>query len=1091
MRITGKFMDGDNLLGFQLTDNAPYSVSPKALYIAVNIQELTKEGYIYQDYDPSHIKKPNGDSIMTVPTLELDATVRQELLMSNRMAAGTALSDAQASKYYTMPDGANSGTVSFKVWDGGWLINTREELEVFVNQLEARMIHNPCAVLVRPLNTLVNPDVWFTPEEVYGEARGLYARILRLRKWGNFEHFKLTCKFFEEQGLMQEGDYTLRSLIKAWFAYGPDLIKGQYTSCSINYNVDGIFAENDALISPKYGSSSRYTNASANRIQELGAYDTQTGDLVTFSGQKLNVDSFVSLTRGPRQVLHLEDRILNKLKSSNTNDRLILVPTVDVRDMSDRFYCNVYSDGRTYEFKADSTLTMVKYGSIPALFNSDMLIGTAVRGFYIPLKNIASEDFYKKVLIAQMHAIINSKRTTIEPISRYNNEYFDKINVGLIGAIRKYCANKSMNDIMLDCTSDWKDYDFLADALQFYCEPVPAYVLDAFGLSECESKKEFLEKADVDKYVMKLNPEEGDIEGDRPITCIPDSVKAKDRRAYLNQLRSRGIEHEPYHYYRFIETVQNVIEGKESYGCLQEGGSEDAKLKMDTATYALCAIGNAAVGVDATVEEFAEALTNIDQYINPRLIYRLRTKAATGYVLDFAKDAELMWGMDTRYWIYISRVYRELSNKPVEQQRPYLLEVITLGNKEGTMDAKYRDTFTKIVEYAMEGISIVPDYDYEQYFYTLDGTITNAEEVSKKFAPYLAAQLFFKTLLCTKNGKIPVEHDHIENVTIFEGKTLSIRVPAAILQSIKNFDVEVRRKFITLEYLSNWEINGFSNGGNGQFACVNAYITPWSVSPLPGYSIKSYPLMHNYYEPETLNNALGSTKTNALVANKVKVHNSLKDVTKKKGICYPAPPSINPKEKDPFFIEQDKNDVEMYNIAISGSDYHDFDAFLVPSQNETVEIYVKRWNCAKAEAKRKGMNLLSIPLKQDVMFAEIGEALGYEITVDPVYTEDDSVKANFLAEDILPLQARNKIAIEEQTRSVLRPLGISNIDEDIAKNFINYIDLPILDATERYGAIVYNGKYVSHDWAKENFAQVNERKCIGRLQSGFYVLEEV
>ena len=1093
MRVTGKFMDGDNLVGFQLTDNAPYSVSPKALYMAVNIQELTKEGYTYEDYDPTHIKMPNGDSIMTVPTLELDSTSRQEILMSNRMASSNALSDAQAARYYTVSDSAGATSITFEKWGGDWLINTREELEEFVNKLELRLLHNPCAVVVRPLNTLVNPEVWFTPEEVYNECRGIYARILRLRKWGNFDHYKLTCKFFVEQGLMQEGDYSMRSMLKAWYAYGPDVIKGQYTSSAFNYDVDGLFAENDVLIDPSAGSNSRYTIASANRRTEIGAYDTQTGDLTTYSGQQLNVDSFVSLTRGARQVLHVEDNVLNKIKSADTTDRFVVVPSVGVKDMSDRFYCNIYSDGRTYEFKIDCSHAMLKYGRRPAQFSCDMLIGTALRGFYIPLRRVSSEEAYKKVLMAQMYAIINSQRATVDPISQYNSDYLEKVNVGIIGAIRKYCANKDMSNIILPETSDWKDFDLLSEALTLYCNPVPQYVLDAFGLTECDTKKEFLEKADVDAYIIKLNPEETDIDiSERPITWIPDNLKsARDRKAHVTLLRSKGIEHEPYHYYRFIEIVHNIIENKEVYGCIEEGQVEDAKVKIDAATNALCAIGNAAVGPDATVEQFAKALDNLSDYVNPRIIYRSRTKTATGYVLDFAKDAELMWGKDTRYWIYISRVYRELSNKPVEKQRPYLVEAIAFGNKEGTADMKFRQVFTKIVEYAMEGVSIVPDYDYEQYYEANGGVITNAFDLSKKFAPYIAAQLFYKVLLCTKNGKIPVTSDYTETVSIFEGKSITLRVPASILQSVRDIDVESRRKFITLEYLSNWEVNGYSNGGPGQFACVNAYITPWSISPLPGYSIKSYPLMHNFYNVETLVNALGEDKANALVANKVKIHKSLKETAQQRGVFFPAPPMVNPNERDKFIIEQEQAEVELYKISTMGTDYHDFDMFLSTSQNETLDVYMKRWNAAKKEAKDKGMYLLSIPLKQDINFSELGESLGFELDQEPVFTSDESVKGNFLAEDIIPLKAKQRVAAIEQKRSILRPLGTVNIDEDIARNFINFINLPILGATERYGALIVDGKYASHDWAKENFVEVSEGKWIGHLQSGFYVLEEV
>lgn len=1093
MKVTGKIMNGSELVGIELTDNISIRVSPMALYLETNITTLVQSGYTYYDYDPTHITLPNGDSIMSVPTLELDENTKVQLAMSKR-SLSMVLSDAQASKYYSSPENNGGMSVEFKKYDGPWLINTREELIEYVNAAESHVSYNPCSFLVRPFNTLVNPDIWFTPEEIIQATDNLYNRILNLRKWGNFDHYKATCNFFVEQGLMQENDYSVRALMQAWYAYGPDLIKGQYTNTSFNYKVDGSFEFNDQLFESKKDGKIIVSLPATNRTYEVGVYNSASGDVSTASGKTVNVDGIVSLDRGTRYDIWIDDMVLNTLKATDSDYDLRIVGNVGVKDETDRFICAIYSDGRTFEFKADFKRVLVAYRNQKKCMSAPMLMGTAINGVYTPIDRVDSELKYKKLIMAQMYAIINCKRASEDPIDFSNISYLSKLNMGTIATIRKVCARKNMDSIILEQTRGWEQNDFLTDALNMYAAPIPQYIMDAFDLSECDSKEDFLSQVDIDKYLISITPEEsGHIdETSMPVSWIDPSLGKAKAMVEIQQRTAMGIEHEPYHYYRFIETVHNILNGKEKYGCLEEGLQDDAQINTEVAMNGLLAIASAVVGPDASLKDFENVLNNLGEYINVGHIYRRRTKGATGYVLDFADDAHLMFSDRTPYWMYVSRVYRELSNLPVEQQRPYLVEAILFGNGN-EFDLKVRQAFTKLVEVAMNGKSIVPDYNYEQGFKCRDLEITSSEELSKKFAGYIAAQLMFKVLNFAKMGRISTEADYKETVQVFDDVSFEVTVPAAIVKTMAGIDLEAHRKFITLDFLTTFEVNGFEKDGPSQFACVNAAITPWSVNPLKGYSIKSYPLLQNFYDTDVLVNSFGQERTTALINNGVKITQSLKAIMTDENKFMPAPPVEGKKIRDEYQKAEYDSRLALYNTLLtSASSYHDYDDFLDMSMQETLEIYIKRWTAARNEAKAQGKTLLSIPLKQDILYGEIGQSMGFDINTEPLFTTDDVFKSNYLSDVVLDLRGTTRIEMKAtKSGAVLSPINIKNVDEDIVEFFEQLSELPILPAYARYGTVVLDGRVAGLTWAKENFVKLREGKWFGRLQNGFYVIEEV
>ena len=1081
MNITGKYVKDGTLLGFEITEENTYSAPPMSLYLEPYMQVLTQNGYCYYDYEPSHITLPNGQSIMTVPDKEYTDEVRAEIALARR-SFSNILSDAQACKYYTQKV-EQGPAVEFIKYPGPFEINTREELEEYVTNAERTLLKNPCGIMLRPWNTLVNPDIWFTPDEILVTNAGtLYQRLMSLRKWANYEHYMLTCNFLAEQGVMQPGDYSLRGLMQGWYAYGPELIKGRYTRTGFALNASGNFYNNDTCVATKDCSEN-----AVHRLFTIGAYNTRTGTIHAATGESADADGTLSFDRGRRQSVWVHDPVLNKLKTAETSYDVLVIPAIGVDDCSDRFACTVEHDGRLFETRYDHSRCYISYEQSEKKqrksMSVPMMIGTAIRGDYIPIWRIHSEDDYKKYLMAQLYSIVHSQRMMESPISATNTTYLEQLHMGIIGRINKSCKMTDESSFRLELVKEWDFTDTLGKALKMYIDPIPAYILDIFDIPEANTKEEFLAQADIDNYVSRLIGESSE-DGDATVpTYIPKGLSKGDALRKVQMLQQQGYTYEPYNYYQLVRLVHTIIQGNSAYGCLAEGLRQDASLKIDTATNALLAIVNAVKGADCSIGEFTDVIESLGSYVNLNTIYRPRDAAAVGYVRDFARDVDLMYNKNTPMWTYVSRVYRELSNKPVEEQRPYLLELISFS-MENAQDKAVREVFYQLAELALEGKNIVPEYNYEKLYDCEENMITSGEKLTKCFTGYIACNLLFKCLIGVKSGRLNPETDYTETFTFFDEHPVTVTVPAFALKTLVGLNLDARRKYITVEQYCTLEVSPIDEKGRSRIVCVNAEITPWSVTPLKGFMIKSYPLLQNYYDAEVLQNSFGAEKTTALIQSNIKVATSLKQSCSDMDnfIC----PLTGIKKEDDSLLQ-------LHNTIIkTATSYDDLDCLMSTDFAETVDAYVKRWTLAKAQAKSMGKTLLSIPLKQDFLYGEIATILGFDSCNYPVFVDDDSIKGNFLAEDVLVLGARKELRIAESRteRLTLSPLSVENIDEAIAAKIAELSEMDILPVVEYYGRVVSAEGIVSREWLRDNFIKVGDKKYVGRLQTGYYVIEE-
>lgn len=1076
MKVVGLYKKDGVLKGFELEDDTSYSVAPQMLYLESNMKELIRDGYSYYDYDPTHITLPNGNPIMSLPELPIDDNVLVAIRMTTR-ASSQVLSDAEASRYYVNPT-TEKEKIEFFKYTGEFMINTREELESYCTYIEGLINRCSSEYEVRPLNTLVNPDIWFTPEEVFGSEQGLYARLMNLRQWVNYEHFLSSCAFLISQGAMSEDDISARTFLKAWYSFGPDLLKGDVTRCAHRYDVD------EDIICGSLNVPSISKPLMANRLRTPIVYNRNTGCIASSRGEVINADNYLSIENGARLPIWCEDSFIQRAQTSNATKPLFFRESGYVADVTDRFECDIEYNNYVFKYKADCMRTVLILSRNMRMNACPMAIGTITSSSKVNLADIKNQEGYAKYIVAQACIMNLAHNHTENPIGSYNAEYLKTLKMNPIGIICKYTSRKNPAKVQLPFLADWNNYsDSLTFALEEYTKPIPSYIYTAFNLSEdVVTKEDFLEKVDIGAYLAALyesynmGDEEDGISTNSEVvdTYINPRMKREERISRLQFLMNQGFEHEPYNYYLFIKLVHDAITGRDIYGCLEEGKQRDAEINLTSATLWILAAVNCICQKDASFDDFMKVIKQIDDYVDMNKFLRVRRGAAIGYVRDFATDAELMFSRNNIYWCYVTKVFRELSNMPVDKQRPYLMEMLVFDNTN-KQDVLVRDAFMSIVEEVLENNPIVPEYDYNVPFEAEDNTIATPAYLSKKFAGYFAIKLMFKCIVGMKNGRISQDTPYTERCILFKDKAVDITVPVELLKALASVNLDAHRKYVTTEYYCRAEVRRTYGNTISQFCCANAYITPWSVEALPGYAIRSYPFMYNYYDAGMLINSFGEEKVNSLVATNVKTIDSIRN-----------------RIAAGWVLQEDGAATKaLLNVATS---YADLEILMEEGQAETVEAYVKRWTLAKNEAKKRGKLLLSIPLKQDIMYDDIAEALGYKVTCEPVYTDDTTCKSNFLCENILPMNTQSTafIMASEEKISKLERLNVSNISDNITKNIVKIMSLPVLDVVA-YAGTLFNPatkNVVSTEYIHSNFYKVDETTYIARTEGGYYVYTE-
>ena len=980
MNITNKIMENGNIVGYMIEDGRfSLPMCKDALYDEVYITGLISEGYKYYSREANDIEDKDGNSISNLPAIELstlgDSTAWNASL---DVALSSAMSDAEASKYYSFKE---ESVVHFRT-ESTYTINTREELIHYLEGLKRALYSVGYSTDNRPLNSFVNPDALFTIDEVEKnpDIKAYLDIMVKRHTFRNYTAYTNLCKWLCDKGVLKSTNPSSAEFLSAYYAWGPEGIKDKCTSQELKLSVDGSFAYAGDPLS----SRNKEENTAANRDSVYALFDDHENlcylklkqdtrpitDVLDFGRARVNISSnnvLFALRRGEATGYKYNVVPGTVLRSKSTY----------LSDVTDRVYFTLISEsGYNYQYKA--SLNKLRLGlnhsqsSKNAYYNDrNFMYQSIVDSFRIPMWKINNQqDYYLWNLIVSKVANIIKQRTRIAPASS-TMEFLTGDGLSPIAAVGYMASRTTPSDYGRDAKYELLRADIgLKDAMNYFFREIPDNVLNAFMIKAEELDngiETFLELADVDdlrdrRELMRQGVLVPGMEGYDDSYILGYETMSERDKVTMHPRYEDSID-----YYTQLKFAYDCLNGNTSVDYFGDGLVEDNTMMSyedicDVILTVCYAEFNAnytdMVNYIMTLEN--STLFNVSDWLPER------SSALRGYRVDFSQFRAKRAGEDTTYWAYCSKVFREISNAPLEKQRPYLMELIVL-NRAIKADNVVRQLMHAVVKEALDKL------EFSEAPFKTDGDLYdwNLKRCAYASIDMVAANLFFYVL----SGRVkeaPVDDKYIIPFKLWDSKEVNIEITTEIYNFIRSVNPETHKKYITVYDFCKYEFNQYSKTGTFSICLVNASVDPWHVTPKKGYAIRSYSLLPNYYEAEALNKANGEEFYDLAIQSKGIIGQKIQ------GTFYPTPLKRVPTSAFDPYIDDSEMKIIRDTCAMAQS-VDDLSAYYTDGVQECIFEYVKRWIFEKKKARAMGKKLISIPLKQDIAYHNLSYMLCEEV----------------------------------------------------------------------------------------------------------------
>ena len=984
MRILKKIVDNGTIVGYQVEDGTfVLPMCKKALYMELYIEPLIAEGYKYYNYDADSIEDPDGRPISEHEAMSFAEVDDVEWFASENTAEASALSDAEAAKYYTFRE---ESAISFRQ-ESSYEINTRKELEQYLDEMSRMMFQAVFSTDNRPLNSFVHPDALFTLEELDSDpkVKRYFDVIMKRHQMRNYSSYQWLVQWLCDKGVLNTLTPSTAEFLSAYYAWGPEGLKDKCTNFELKMNVDGVFA----FIKDPLVNTNPMTYIAENRVAKVTVVDPREGIHYLKTHEQMSQISDVKDFGRSRIIVNSNDTLLGIRRMQNTGKKYTAIGRTSVSDVSDRVYFTMISgNGYTYTYKVAHN--KLKVGLAYSNTNQEIYSSTnnfglasVVPSVTIPIDVVANAtDYYLWNLAIIKSAQLIQMKSKKAPASS-TTEYLLKDGVNPVATVDMMAHSISKNPgytVNRKYTLEVKGDD-LTSALNVYLKDIPDYILKAYNLTEDdleEGLSSFLELADVDDLKdrreammsMRIGPNDPGFDPtyqDYQTKMGRSNVEFNEARALLvaGEKMMDAVD-----YYTKIKFVHDCIHGKLSVNNFGEGLMNDMGASYSIAAECILSVIYAEYGNEPdrdTAVNFILDIENSD-LIDIGKIFKLRDQALKGYLADFGQYRATRADGNSWIWAYCTKVFREISNAPIEQQRPYMMELVVLENNK--TDLPTRTLMTACVRDAIEKAGF-DDTPFES-----DGPLEtwSEKESALKSADWLAAKLFFYIYAGGIKTE-PVNGNYIVTMNMRDNVDLAIEVPEAVVNFVKSFNKETHKRYITVFDFCKYEYNPNTKNGTFNICLVNADVDPWHVKPKQGYRIKTYSLLSNYYDQATLDGANGAGY----------YQQNYNDG----GICV-EPMRNFYKVAGKFIPESPIEETLMYEeMCKNAQTLSDLDEFLFLDQFEYIFAYVKRWAIARKQANAMGKKLISIPLKQDIVYAPFAYSFCDELPPqEPVYADD-------------------------------------------------------------------------------------------------------
>lgn len=1007
-QVVEKIVKDNEIEGYKVLLNGnPMTVPKDALYTEMLLVAMTESGYKYYSREANDITDKDDNKISDLPEMKYEDVDQVSWKAAVDMAERDAMSDFQASKYYS----SSTNSVVFKQ-PVNVEINTREELIAYLRGLKVGFGDTLFCNDNRPLNSYVNPDALFTIDEINDNAEylDLFNVIQKKHIFRDYNAYEELLQWLYDNGALTHTDkVTPAEFLAAYYAWGPEGLKDSCTSSKTRLAVDGMFLySRDPL---KQGDPAQYATSNRENVpclyhnKNLYYYKykvdfSQYSEIADFKRERLCPSAGGMITS-----LHREQATEKGKYKLSPNAKL---ESVRLSDVSDRLYFELISKSNyNYQYKVSIDklrlgLAQSNTASNVLLYNTNFAIQTIMPGIHIPLNMVSSRREYntwnKAIVITNRMTLKNTK----DPLYNNTMEYLRNEGMNPIAAAQYMCANGDPELFKLNGRYAVTDGS-ITDAISDYCGEIPSDVLTAFKIDDTDiDMKTFVETADIEDLLeRRAGMDSGIVSSDSEDfdpTYASASIYGKQAASTMRAQSIYGkAAHDAVSFYNKCRYIYDCYCGFVSTGKLYEGKMADM---ASTSTFSL-----ATLLFTVGYAEFGENYDAIDNYldniettelVNVKRLFPMRDNAYNGYIMDVSDLRYMRASLDkVCEWVYISKIFTEISNLPIEQRRPYMLEIFIL-NKYVKEDFAVMSSVRNLVYQSLASLS-GPMYEREIYYDYDTNTGTSVKDCMLKSSDQIAATILFDII--RSSSKHRGNNDSVTlTLPVFGDISVDITVPNNIKQAICNINIADHKRYITLYDLCVFEYNQFAN--SGQFYVVNATFDPWHVYPRNGQAIRSYQLMPNYYNAAALDGANGEGWYSTHVQDKsiCTIEKSLVDV--------------------PSAAYEPKIDYEDWKMAKDNSnravDPESLYGTLAYDANEYIFDYVKRWALERKKAKAKGLKLVSVPLKQDITFSNIAPMCGLEVApLEPV-TIDDSMFDNCACQNravMIPWKASDDVAL--------------------------------------------------------------------------------
>lgn len=929
MKITRKLMENGVHIGYEIDDDGfIQNVLTRCLYTAAYMPMLIQAGYKYYDYDADNIEDAAGNKITSLPEIDIEMDEDEKFALED--LAATAMSDAECSKYYSFE---KTSIISFRE-PVEVKIKTREELIEYLTAISKFVDEHGYSTDVRPLNSFVAKEALFTCDEVRSNENihALLIAASKRHRLRNFATYDSLCKWLREQGVLNSATPTYEEFLNAYYAWGVDGLRDDCIKMELKQNVDGPF-----LIQNEQNSNNFLTN----RDEKFVLWDS------SYCAHYLNKDSDLSeiqsFDREPI-VLGNEGALFKAKKSIDSWGAKCKVIKAYVSRTSSRLYFSFISDeGFPYHYRVSHNEWALFTSNRLIANSSNFSIQSIRRDMHFTLDKVSTQNEYYlwNLAISKAYDIVKSKNVPVPAMSTYDMLIQE-------GLTPKAAISMIVNDIYYNprnCTStdEYKDATGkrpnYAEAFKRYTGTVPANVLSKYNVEESSFD-------DMDEFIDMVS----DVEVEQDFSKSTNSGKGVSITSGMNTISALSGEEviDPAKFVDDVSFVKQCLNNEITINAMGDGIKSDLSAAVQDIADLIVTAARLKFRNEFTRNQISDFIVNFESYSPFDIDKTFRKRDATykGWLKDVSyirgKRAFTSWA-----WLYCTKVFREISNAPMSEQRHYAMEVVSVTN------TKLRTALRDCVM-AADMSSFAPEI----------------KEFIEDESYYLAANLFFYILAGNVDASEPGPTIHF-SIKVTDNDSLTVPIPRTLYDSICRYDILGNTQYITL-----YDYNKFEFGENGAFTffLVNANVTPWRVTPKKGFAIKSFNFMLNYNAPAAFESFSDNFK------NQLATCGGKCDVILSK---LPGSSFI----PDYTIIDEINNpdDYSLDNIDSITSEYG----------NESIHLYKRRWMLKSKAAKAEGMVLRTMQMKQDVLWSILAKYCNETtLTEDEIDVPSAELKSN-------------------------------------------------------------------------------------------------